>query len=166
LRRKNTHTIRTDFGFNLLPSSSKLKRGVIKGICRLFWFFVIVDFSSPIFFVVFMCHKSWWGHCPLIVFSQIYCTFFMIYTYRLRFCEPFFSMWSSVFVLCLFFFLSTRCCQYYMNYWIHPPFNCWQNRTDLWGCRKGKQYLINYIRLHMFMKCDQKNLFTVPSIDQ
>ena len=37
-----------------------------------------------------------------------------------------FSMWSSVFVFCwFFFFLSTRCRQYYMNYWTHPPLNCW-----------------------------------------
>jgi hypothetical protein len=31
---KNTHTIRTDFGFNLLHSASKLKRGVIDGLFR------------------------------------------------------------------------------------------------------------------------------------
>ena len=30
--------------------------------------------------------------------------FFMIYASRLRFYEPFFSMWSSVYVLCWFFF--------------------------------------------------------------
>jgi hypothetical protein len=30
-RNKTTHTIRTDFGFNLLRSASKLKRGVIEG---------------------------------------------------------------------------------------------------------------------------------------
>ena len=49
--------------------------------------------------------------------------FYIRYDIRLRFYEPFFSMWSSVYVLCWFFF-STRC-QYYMNYWTHTPFNCW-----------------------------------------
>ena len=29
-RKKTTHTIRTDFGFNLLRSASKLNRGVIE----------------------------------------------------------------------------------------------------------------------------------------
>jgi hypothetical protein len=28
-----------------------------------------------------------------------------------------------------------------------------------------KTYLINYIGLHIFVKCDQENLFTVPSIN-
>jgi hypothetical protein len=130
----------------LLRSASKLKRGVIEGTGELFWFFVIVDFSSPIFFLGFMCRESWWGHCPCIVFSQIY-----------------------FILLCLFFvgfFFSTWCCQYYMIYWTHPLLNCWQNRPKQWGCRKGKKYLFNYIGLHIFAKCEQKNLFTMPSIDQ
>ena len=29
-----------------------------------------------------------------------------------------------------------------------------------------QKYFINYTGLHIFVKCDQKNLFTVPSIDQ
>ena len=54
--QKNMHIIRTDFGFNLLRSASKLKRGVIEGTGGLFWILLIVDFSSPIFFVVlFVC---------------------------------------------------------------------------------------------------------------
>ena len=56
-------------------------------------------FLLQYFLLVFMCRESWWGHCPWIVFSQIYCTFFMIYTYRLRFCEPFFKCG----LLCLFY---------------------------------------------------------------
>ena len=103
-RTKTKHSIRTDFWFNLLCSASKLKRGVIERTGGGFWFSVLVDFSSPIFFVGFFSCESWWGHCPWIVFSQIYFTFFMIYASRLRFYEPFFSMWSSVFVLCWFFF--------------------------------------------------------------
>ena len=50
---KNKHSIRTDFGFNLLRSASKLKRGVIEGTGGCFWFSAFVDFSSPIFFVGF-----------------------------------------------------------------------------------------------------------------
>jgi hypothetical protein len=131
-----------------------------------------VDFSSPIFFVVFVCCQFWWGHCPWIVFSQIYFTFFMIYyASRLRFYDilrlsstflwyttplvyvfmiyyasrlRFYDilrlsstflwtfLFNAVFCVCsllILFSLSTRC-QYYMNYWTHTPFNCWQNRPD------------------------------------
>jgi hypothetical protein len=51
---KNMHIIWTDFGFNLLRSASKLKRGVIVGIGGLIWFSVFVNFLSPIFVVVFI----------------------------------------------------------------------------------------------------------------
>jgi hypothetical protein len=60
-------------------------------------------FPSPNIFVGLFFRESWWGHCPWIIFSQIYLTFFMIYASRLRFYEPFFPMWSFVFVLCCFF---------------------------------------------------------------
>jgi hypothetical protein len=43
-----------------------------------------------------------------IVFSQIYFTFFMIYSSRLYFYELFFPMRSSVFVLCCFFSLDVN----------------------------------------------------------
>lgn len=55
-REIHTHTIRTNLGFNLMGSGSKLKRGVIGWTGGLFWFFVIVDFSSPILFV--SCYVS------------------------------------------------------------------------------------------------------------
>ena len=128
LRRKNMHSIRTDFWFNLLRSASKLKRGVIEKNWWELLIFHIHEFSFHQYFCCFFfCRESWWGHCPWIIFSQIYFTFFMIYASRLRFYEPFFPMWSSVFVLCFYF---STWCQYYMNYWTHPPFNCWQNRPD------------------------------------
>ena len=47
-RKKPTHTIITDFGFNLLCSASKLKTGVIEGTGGLFWFSVSVNFSFSI----------------------------------------------------------------------------------------------------------------------
>jgi hypothetical protein len=125
------HSIRTDFGFNLLSSASKLKRGVIEKNWWVLLVFRIREFSFLQYFCCFFCRESWWGHCPWIIFSQIYFTFFMIYASRLRFYEPFFPMWSSVFVLCCFFFLSTRC-QYYLNYWTHPPFNCWLRLRFYW----------------------------------
>ena len=54
------HSIRTDFGFNLLCSASKLKRGVIeKKIGGCFWFSVFVNFPSPNIFVgCFFCRES------------------------------------------------------------------------------------------------------------
>jgi hypothetical protein len=54
LRKENPHTIRNDFGFNLLRSAGNLKRGVIDGTDGLFWFFVIVDFSSSLYIVGFV----------------------------------------------------------------------------------------------------------------
>jgi len=100
------HSIRNDFGFNLLRSASKLKSCVIEGTGGLFWFSMIVDFSFPIVFVGFYVSRIVMRYCPWIVFSQIYFTFFMIYASRLRFCEPFF--FNVVFCVCslLFFFLN------------------------------------------------------------
>ena len=48
------HSIRTDFGFNLLRSASKLKRGVqLIKFDGCFWFSVFVNFPSSNIFVVF-----------------------------------------------------------------------------------------------------------------
>jgi hypothetical protein len=52
LRRKNIHSIRTDFGFNLLRSASKLKRGVIENNWWVLLIFRIREFS-PISLLVF-----------------------------------------------------------------------------------------------------------------
>ena len=53
LRRKNMHSIRTDFGFNLLCSASKLKRGVIEQIWWVLLIFRIREFSFPQYFCWF-----------------------------------------------------------------------------------------------------------------
>ena len=61
------HSIRTDFGFNLLHSASKLKRGVqLNKFSGCFWFSVFVNFSSPNIFVVFFFFavNRDGGHCP------------------------------------------------------------------------------------------------------
>jgi hypothetical protein len=71
------------------------------------------------FFLFYCIRESWWAHCPWIIFSQICFTFFIIYPSRLRF---FVNLFFNCGLLCLFFivvFFSTRCCQYYMNYWTH-----------------------------------------------
>ena len=129
LRRKNMHSIRTDFGFNLLRSASKLKRGVIEnkfGEC--FWFSVFVNFPSPNIFVVFFLPWIVMGTLSVNNFQSN--LFYILYDIRLSstFLWTFFS--NVIFCVCsLLVFFSTRC-QYYMNYWTHPPFNCWQNRPD------------------------------------
>ena len=124
-------------------------------------FFVIVDFFPPLFSdgfclkwivmrtlsmnpfpVKIILHSSWYP--PLIYVFVII----------------FFQCGLLCFFV-LFFFLSTWYCQYYMNYWTHPPFK--PNGED---SRKCKKYLINYIGLHICVKCDQKNLFLVPAINQ
>jgi hypothetical protein len=127
---KNTHHQ------NWFRSASKLKRGVIEGTGGLFWLSLIVDFSSPICFCWFLCaenrdreslsvkfilHSSWYTDMPLVsVFVNLF--FFQ--------CD----------LLCLFlvgFFLSTRCCQYYIMYIGH--INCWQNRPEEFRCRTFEQ---------------------------
>jgi len=91
----------------------------------------------------------------------------MIYASRLRFCEPFF--FNVVFCVCsglLFFFSQpdvvniTRITGH-----IHRSIVDKINPTSE-DVEMVKKHLINYIGLHIFVKCDQKNLFTVPSIDQ
>jgi hypothetical protein len=47
------HSIRTDFGFNLLCSASKLKRGVIEQIWWVLLIFRIREFSFPQYFCWF-----------------------------------------------------------------------------------------------------------------
>jgi hypothetical protein len=101
--------------------------------------------------------------------------FYILYDIRLSstFSWAFFlSMWSSVFVLCCCFFSR---CQYYMNYWTHPQFNCWQNIPDYWVYRNGKTkntlsitldyiFLWNVIR-RIYLPCLQlisKNTFDEP----
>ena len=125
-------------------------------------------FLPPIFLLFFLCRESWWGHCPWIIFSQIYVTFFMIYVCHLRFSNVIFCVCS------LLVFFSTLC-QYYMNYWTHPPFNCWQYIPDLWVCRNGKKkntlsitlgciFLWNVIK-RIYLPCLQlisKNTFDEP----
>jgi hypothetical protein len=72
-----------------------------------------VDFSSPIFFVVFFA-VNFDGDIPWIVFSQIY--FKILYDLRVSSTFLWTFFFNVVFCVCslLIFFLSTRC-QYYMN---------------------------------------------------
>ena len=83
-----------------MRSASKLKRGVIEGTGGLFWFSVIVSFSSSIFFVG--------SYVPWIVMRTLSVNLFDIF-HDIRLSSTllwtFFSMWSSVFVLCCFSFL-------------------------------------------------------------
>jgi phosphotransferase system glucose/maltose/N-acetylglucosamine-specific IIC component len=91
----------------------------------------------------------------------------MIYASRLRFYEPFFPMKSSVFVLCCFFLnpMSTLhvCITGHIHHSIVDKIDPTSEYAEM---AKKNTNLINYIGLHIFVKCDQKNLFTVPSIDQ
>jgi hypothetical protein len=50
------HSTRTDFGFNLLHSASKLKRGVIEK--KMVGAFGFPYFPSPNIFVGFFCRES------------------------------------------------------------------------------------------------------------
>ena len=128
-RKKNMHSIRTDFGFNLLQSASKLKRGVIEKNGGCFWFSYSWSFLPPIFLLDFFFAVNRDEDIVRESFSVKFNLHSLWYTSLVYvFMNLFFPMWSSVFVLFVFVF-STRC-QYYMTYWTHPPFNCWQNRPD------------------------------------
>ena len=137
-----------------------------------FWISVLVNFPSPNIFVNFVCRESWWGHCPWIIFSQIY--FILL-------CK---IVWSSVILLLpLFtflwtFFLPMRSSVLVLCFFSQPDVNI----TWITGhihrsivdkieptseyVEMAKKNLINYIGLHIFVNCDQKNLFTTPSIYQ
>ena len=126
---KNMHSIRTDFGFNLLRSASKLKRRVFeKKLVGAFGFPYSWIFLPPIFLLFFFAVNRD-GDIVRESFSVIFILHSLWYTPLVY---VFMNLFSNViFCVCslLFFFLSTRC-QYYMNYWTHSPFNCWQNRSD------------------------------------
>ena len=137
-----------------------------------FGFPLLWIFLFQYLFGVFMCSEWWWGQVngdEDIVRESFSIKFILHSLWYTPLVYVFVNLFFNVvFCVCSFVvFFSTWCCQCYMNYWTHPPFNCWQNRPDYWGCRNGKKkYLINYIGLHIFVKCDQKSLFTVPSTDQ
>ena len=52
------HSIRTDFGCNLLRTSSKLKTGVIEKNWWVLLVFRIREFSFPQYFCDFFCRES------------------------------------------------------------------------------------------------------------
>ena len=155
------HSIRTDFGFNLLHSASKLKRGVIEGTGGCFWFSVFVDFSSPIFFAVnldgdvvrelfsvkFILHSLWYTSLVYVFLNIVF-------------------QCDLVFVLCWFFFSQPDINNTWITGHIHRSIVDKIDSTSEYVEMLKKIYIINYIGLHSFVKCDQKNLFTVPSIDQ
>jgi len=97
------HSIRTDFGFNLLRSASKLKRGVIEKIWWVLLVFRIREFSFPNLFVGFFLPWIVMGTLSVNHFQSN--LFYILYDIRLSstFLWLFFPMWSSVFVLCCFF---------------------------------------------------------------
>jgi hypothetical protein len=83
----------------------------------------------------------------------------MIYVSRLRFYEPFFPMWSSVYVLCWFSFSQPDVNITWITGHIHRSIVDKIDPTSEYVEMVKKIYIINYIGLHSFVKCDQKNLF-------
>ena len=122
---KNMHSIRTDFGFNLLRSASKLKRGVIEKKWWVLLVFRIREFSFPQYFCWFF-FRTWIVMGTLSVNHFQSNLIYILYDIRLSSTFLWTFFFNVIFCVCslLFFFLSTRC-QYYMNYWTRPPFDCW-----------------------------------------
>ena len=105
LRRKNVHSIRTDFGFHLLRSASKLKRGVIKKkLVGNFDFPYSWIFLPPIFLLVFFLLWIVMGTLSVNNFQSN--LFYIVYDIRLSstFLWTFFSNLTCV--CSLFFFLN------------------------------------------------------------
>ena len=89
----------------------------------------------------------------------------MIYASRLRFNEPFFPMW---YLLCLFFvvflFNQPDVNITWITGHIHRSIVDQIDPTSEY-VEMIKKNTLSISGLHIFF-CDQKNLFTVPSIDQ
>ena len=102
------------------------------------WFLFAVNYKDivcELFPVKIILHSSWYP--PLIYIFAIL-----------------FSMCSSVFVFCCFF-LSTRCCKYYMNYWTHPPTSEYVERVkNTWSITLGYIFLWNVIK-RIYCQCLQ-----------
>ena len=154
---KNMHSIRTDFGFNLLHSASKLKRGVIE---KKWWVLLVFRiFLPPIFLLFFFL--------PWIVMRTLFVNHFqsilfnILYDIRLSstFLWTFFS--NVIFCVCslLFFFSQPDVNITWISGHIHRSIVDKIDPTSEYLEMAKTKYLINYIGLHIFVKCDQKNLF-------
>jgi hypothetical protein len=93
------HSIRTDFGFNLLHRASKLKTGIIEKVWWLLLVFRICEFSFPQYFCCFFYAVNRDGDIVRESFSVKFMLHSLWYTSVIYV----FPMWSSVFVLCWFF---------------------------------------------------------------
>jgi len=114
------------------------------------WFLCAVnrdeDFVRELFSAKFILHSSWY----IRLSSTFLWTFFF----------------NVVFCVCSLFFSQPDVVNItWMTGHIHRSIVDKIDPTSK-DVKRVKKYLINYIGLHIFVKCDQKNLFTVPSIDQ
>ena len=153
------HSIRTDFRFNLLCSASKLKRGVIE---KKWWVLLVFRiFLPPIFLLVFFLPWIVMGTLSVNHFQSN--LFNILYDIRLSstFLWTFFS--NVIFCVCFFFSQPDANITWITGH-IHRSIVDKIDLTSEYVEMANKKY--HYIRLHIFVKCDQKNLFTVPSIDQ
>jgi hypothetical protein len=116
-------------------------------------------FLPQYFFVGFFCCESWWGHCRES-FSVKFILHSLWYTPLVYvFMNLFFSMWSSVYVPCWFFFSQPDVNITWITGNIHRSVVDKIDPTSEYVEMVIKIYIINYIGLHIFVKCDQKNLF-------
>ena len=101
----------------------------IKGKCNGGdWWVILVIRDPGFFFPKDFC----WFSCAVNHDKDSVCEFILHSSWYTPHVYVFVNLLVQCGLLCLFvlFFFSTRCCQYYTNYWTHPPFNCWQNRPD------------------------------------
>ena len=126
----------------------------------MFLVFRIRGFFFPNIFCCFFLLWILMGTLSVNRFQSNLC--YILYDIRLSSTFLWTFFFNVVFCVCslLIFSLSIRC-QYYMNYWtivdkIDP--------TSEYVEMVKKKYIINYTGLHIFVKCDQKNLFNRKKI--
>jgi hypothetical protein len=136
------HSIRTDFGFNLLCSASKLKRGVTeKKLVGAFGFPYSWIFLPPILLVFFL---------PWIVMGTLSVNhfqsnlFYILYDIRLSSTFLWTFFFNVIFCVCslLFFFLNPMSI-------LHELLDKIDTTSEY--VEMVKKYLINYIGLHIFV---------------
>ena len=153
------HSIRTDSGLYLLHSASKLKRGVIEGTGGCFWVSYLWIFLPQYFFLLFCC-ESFMETLSVNRFQSN--LFYILHDIRL----------SSMF-LWTFFFQCGFLCMFLVDFFFSQPdvniswITGHIHRSIVDKVNPSSEYvelvykkcIINYIGLHIFVKCDQKNLF-------
>ena len=137
------HSIRTDFGFNLLRSASKLKRGVIEKKWWVLLVFRIREFSFLQYFccVFFAIKRD--GDIVRESFSVIFILHSLWYTPLVY---VFMNLFFQCDLLCLYFVVFFSLNQMSILHELLDKIDTTSEYVEM-----VNKYLINYIELHIFV---------------